>query len=210
MYLPPHFTQTDTEEIKAFIDAHPFATVITLVNGEMWPTQIPLFRQGDDTLIGHVARANEMWRHDTTQDALIIFSGPDTYITPNWYETKRQTHKAVPTWNYASVNIWAEMTLHDDARWKRMAVGKLTNIHERASAEPWKMGDAPQDYLEEQLDHIVGVEFMIKRLEAKWKLNQNRTIEDREGVIAGLTARDRDADAAITSMMHTTLDNDAR
>ncbi|MCA9834620.1 MAG: FMN-binding negative transcriptional regulator [Thermomicrobiales bacterium] len=208
MYLPDHFNQQDADEIAAYMHAFPLATVITMVDGQMWPTQIPLFLQGD-VLIGHVARANQMWKHDGTTDVLVVFGGADTYITPNWYETKRLTHEVVPTWNYASVNIWGELTLHDDAKWKRMAVGKLTTIHERTNAEPWKMGDAPQEYLESQLGHIIGIEISINRLEAKWKLNQNRTLADREGVIAGLSNRGSQPDATIAEMMRTTITPDA-
>lgn len=204
MYLPDHFSQNDVDEIAAYMQAFPLATVITMVDGELWPTQIPLFLQGE-VLIGHVARANRMWQHENERDVLVIFAGADSYITPNWYETKRLTHEVVPTWNYASVNIWGEMILHDDAKWKRMAVGKLTTIHERTNAQPWKMGDAPQTYLESQLDHIIGIEISIKRLEAKWKLNQNRSLADREGVISGLGDRNNDADAVIADKMRATI-----
>lgn len=205
MYLPPHFTQSDPQEIESFVKAHPFATVVTMVDGQMWPTQIPLFMSHGDTVIGHVARNNQMWRHDTAHDVLVVFSGTDAYITPNWYKTKQLTHEVVPTWNYTSVCFWGTLKLHDDAQWKRMAVGKLTQIHERMNETPWKMGDAPQDFLESQLENIIGIEISVTRTEAKWKLNQNRTDADRRGVIAGLHDRSTGHDSAISYVMQSML-----
>lgn len=120
----------------------------------------------------------------------MILNGPEAYITPNWYATKAETHRVVPTWNYATVHAWGRMTVHHDTRYKRMVVGMLTQVHERSSSIPWKMGDAPQVYLADQLEHIVGIEIEIDRLVAKWKLGQNRSDADRAGVITGLTERD--------------------
>lgn len=200
MYLPNEFHQTDQDEIDAYLRAFPLATVITVVDGQLWPTQVPLVRYGD-SLIGHVARANDMWRHDGNVDLLAIFGGADAYITPNWYPRKQHTNEIVPTWNYASVNIWGTLSLHDDLKWKRMAVGKLTVQQERGTQHPWKMGDAPLSYLDEQMEHIIGVEIAITRCEAKWKMSQNRSHVDREGVIDGLNARDIGADASVATLM---------
>ncbi len=191
-YMPAHFEQTDRDEVAGFLAAYPFATVVVQINGQMWPTPLPLIHKpaSDDwgTFIGHVALANEMWKTDVT-DALVIVNGPDGYITPNWYATKAETHQVVPTWNYSAVHAWGRMTVHHEAKWKRMAVGMLTQIHERTNVEPWKMGDAPQEYLADQLEHIVGIEISIDRLKAKYKLSQNRTGADQEGVLKGLQER---------------------
>jgi transcriptional regulator len=192
-YVPAHFEQTDSDEIADFLKAHPFGTIVVQMNGQLWPTPLPLIHKavdgGHGSFICHVARANEMWQADADQEILAIINGPDCYISPNWYATKAETHEVVPTWNYASVHAWGRMTVHHDARWKRMAVGMLTQIHERTNDIPWKMGDAPQPYLTDQLEHIVGIEIAIDRVKAKYKLSQNRSIADREGALVGLEQR---------------------
>lgn len=207
-YVPPHFTQEDHQEITAFLRAYPLATLVVVLHGELHPTPVPLIhRPGDDgwgTLIGHVAKANPMWQADSTTDALAIFGGPNGYISPNWYASKAEHHRVVPTWNYAAVHAWGPLTVHHESKWKRMAVGLLTQISERSSKQPWKMGDAPQEYLADQLEHIVGIEVPIQRLVAKWKMSQNRDEADRLGVIAGLGDRNQGNDAAMRTMMNAT------
>lgn len=192
-YVPPHFEQTDHDEIAAYLKAHPFGTVVVQMNGQLWPTPLPLIHKpasdGHGSFICHVARANEMWQAAADQEILAIINGPDGYISPNWYATKAETHEVVPTWNYTAVHAWGRMTVHHDAKWKRMAVGMLTQIHERTNDIPWKMGDAPQAYLAEQLEHIVGIEIAIDRVKAKYKLSQNRSVADREGALVGLEQR---------------------
>lgn len=204
-YVPDHFDQLDQKQIENFLQSNPFATVVVNLDGELWPTPIPLIyrsaEQGWGTFIAHVATNNPMWRADPNQDILIIAQGPNTYITPNWYATKAETHEVVPTWNYISVHTWGKITVHHDPKFKRMAVGLLTKIHEKSNENPWKMGDAPHEFLESQLAHIVGLEISIDRLKAKWKLNQNRTEPDRAGVIVGLEKRDSGYDAAIRDLM---------
>lgn len=201
-YMPPHFEQTDRAEVVAFLAAHPFATVVVQLDGQMWPTPLPLIhRLGTDdwgTFIGHVALANETWKA-AGEEVLVIVNGADGYITPNWYATKAETHQVVPTWNYAAVHAWGRMSVHHEPKWKRMAVGMLTHLHERANPEPWKMGDAPQEYLADQLEHIVGIEIAIDRLKAKYKLSQNRSRRDQEGVFTGLGERG-DSDDLLTMM----------
>lgn len=209
-YMPTHFEQTDQDEINAFLAANPFATLVVMLDGELWPTPLPLIHRpsgsGFGTFIGHVSLNNEMWKTPANEDALAIFQGPNTYITPNWYATKAETHEVVPTWNYAAVHAWGRITVHHDDKFKRMAVGLLTKIHESTNDIAWKMGDAPQEFLTSQLEGIVGFEFEVTRLKAKWKLNQNRTEADRAGVIDGLAARNTGDDSAIRRMM--TLPND--
>lgn len=204
-YLPEHFEQNDSAEIAAFFQSHPFATVIVNLDGTLWPTPIPLIYQlaadNHGTFIGHVALANDMWRCGAAQEVLVIVNGPDAYITPNWYETKADTREVVPTWNYATVHAWGTMTVHHDSKWKRMAVGMLTQIHERTNAVPWKMGDAPQEFLANQLEHIVGIEIDVSRILAKYKLSQNRNASDRASVLAGLAQRDSGSDHAVRQFM---------
>lgn len=205
-YLPPHNAQTDRDEITRFLNAHPFGTVVLQLNGAFHPTPLPLIYKPatDDSwgrFIGHVAIANPMWQADVNQEVLAIIDGPDAYITPNWYAAKAEHHRVVPTWNYATVHAWGAMTVHHDDKFKRMAVGLLTQIHERTSTEPWKMGDAPQDYLAGMLEKIVGIEIRIDRLVAKWKLSQNRDDADMQGVIDGLAERELPGDDALRAMM---------
>lgn len=207
-YIPQHFEQTDPAEIVSFLQTNPFGTLVVSLDGELWPTPLPLIHKpisgGWGSFICHIALNNDMWKVDVDQEVLVIVQGPDTYITPNWYATKLDTHKVVPTWNYASVHAWGKMTVHHDPKFKRMAVGLLTQIHERSSDVPWKMGDAPQDFLNDQLEHIVGIEIAIDRIKAKWKLSQNRTDADHAGVISGLEDRDIGDDRLIRDLMTAT------
>lgn len=209
-YLPEQFEQQDPAEITAFLDAHPFATLVVMLNGELWPTPLPLMYQpseeGHGTFIGHVALANDMWRAEADQRVLVIVNGPDTYITPNWYATKAETHEVVPTWNYVAVHAWGTMSVHHESKWKRMAVGKLTKIHEATNEIPWRMGDAPQEFIAEQLEYIVGIEIEIDSIVAKYKLNQNRSAADRTGVITGLEDRNAGSDASIRDLMNKSLE----
>lgn len=204
-YLPPHNNQTDRDEITAFLNAHPFGTIVLQLEGALHPTPLPLIYQpakgGWGRFVAHVALANPMWQAEPEQDVLVIINGPDAYITPNWYPAKAEHHKVVPTWNYAAVHAWGRMTVHHDPKFKRMSVGLLTQIHERGSEIPWKMGDAPQDYLEGMLEKIVGIEISIDRLVAKWKLSQNRSEADQHGVIDGLRERSGSDDLGVSAMM---------
>lgn len=213
-YLPAHFEQDDPGEIRAFLATNPFGTIVVNLNGELWPTPIPLIwkpSKGEwGKFIAHVAIDNDMWRADLHEEVLVIMQGPNTYITPNWYPSKADDHKVLPTWNYTSVHAWGKMTIHHDPKFKRMAVGLLTQIHERSSEQPWKMGDAPQDFLNTHLEHVVGLEIEIDRICAKAKLNQNRTESARQGVIAGLEKRATGDDALIRDLMVARRDRGSR
>lgn len=206
MYMPPHFNQTDTEQLRRLIAGHPLGTLVTLGRDGLDANHIPFLldpRQGDHgTLIGHVARNNALWHdHDPSTEALVIFQGPDAYISPNWYPTKRETHQVVPTWNYAVIHVHGPLIVHEDAKWLRGVVGKLTKAMEAGQAEPWKMGDAPRDYIDEMLTQIVGIEIPIHRLTGKWKASQNRPAADRAGAIAGLRASGDPASGAMADLM---------
>ena len=137
------------------------------------------------TLRCHVARKNDAWRHPNAE-CLVIFQGPSAYISPNLYETKKEHGKVVPTYNYAVVHAHGRLKVHEDEKWLRGLVGRLTNRFEASQTRPWTMGDAPQDYIAERLKEIVGIEISITRLEGKWKMSQNRPEADRVGVVAGL------------------------
>ena len=204
-YLPDHFREDDPARIKALIDAHPLAVVVAHTDEGLQAHHIPLLldeRHGEHgTLIGHVARNNTLWADAEDADVLAIFQAADAYITPNWYPTKAETHEVVPTWNYAVVHASGPLVVHDDEKWVRGVVGRLTQAMERPNTPPWKMGDAPQHYLREMLDHIVGIEIPINRIVGKWKASQNRTEADRNGAIAGLHERSAPGDRQMADIM---------
>ena len=138
------------------------------------------------TLRCHVARSNEVWKYAEGAEGLVIFAGPSAYISPSLYESKKEDGKVVPTYNYVAVHAHGRITVHEDHKWLRALLGHLTQKFESPRPEPWKMGDAPQDFLEEMLGKIVGMEIAITRLEGKWKMSQNRPEADKAGVVAGL------------------------
>jgi len=139
-------------------------------------------------LKGHISRANTQWRDYTASvEALAIFSGPQHYITPSWYPEKQETGKVVPTWNYVVVHAYGYLKVIEDSEWLMAHLQKLTSIHEAESPVPWKVSDAPADYIASQIKGIVGLEMDIARLEGKWKVSQNRSTEDRSGAVRGLS-----------------------
>jgi transcriptional regulator len=194
MYLPKHFEETRVEVLHELIRAQPLAAIVTLTPDGLEANHVPLEITPEPaplgTLRGHIARANPLWR-DAVRDAeaLVIFQGPGSYISPAWYPTKRETGKVVPTWNYAVVHAHGALRFIDDRVWLRAFVEALTNRHEAGRADPWKVGDAPADYIDAMVGGIIGLEVRITRLVGKWKVSQNRPAPDREGVVAGLRER---------------------
>ena len=194
MYEPPLHQQADRESIVALIRAHPLGLLISHGPSGLLANAIPFLIEGN-TLLAHVARANPQWRDlDTAEEALVVFQGPQHYVSPSWYETKRETHKVVPTWNYLIVQARGRPRVTDDAPWLRAQIEALTNKQEAGRAAPWKVADAPDDFIAMQMRAIVGVEIEIADLRGKWKASQNRNAADRAGVVAGLE-RDGDAEA---------------
>ena len=186
MYLPDQFTEFDQAEITRLITENPLAVVTTLgTDNALIANDIPLLVDGDNTLIGHVAKANTL--HEKVSDgtpALAIFRGEESYISPNWYPTKPETHRHVPTWNYQVVHVHGRITFTHDAKQKRAIVGKLTKYFETLTngQDAWKMADAPKDYMDGMIDNIVGFAITIDRIEAKSKLSQNRERIDHDAV----------------------------
>jgi transcriptional regulator len=153
---------------------------------------LPLLLEGD-VLQGHFARANPVWKTIARDaEALAIFLGPHFYVSPNWYPSKAETGKAVPTWNYIAVHARGKIILHDDPAWLRAHVGRLSQFHEAGRAAPWSVEEAPADYIQAMLRAIVGFELAIEKLEGKWKLNQNRTEADIQGVKEALAREGHD------------------
>ena len=186
MYLPQHFRENDIEEVKAIVEQFPLATCIASIGDDFEANHFPMIWR-DDKLIGHIAFANSM--HENLKDgckALFIFRAENSYISPNWYPTKPQHHKHVPTWNYQVVHMHGELYFKHSEKEKIAAVGLLTQLHEKRvnGDSAWKMRDAPKDYMKTMLDGIVGIEFHIKRLEAKSKLSLNREKIDYTAVMS--------------------------
>ena len=194
MYQPTAFVEKRVAVMQALIRKHPFATLVTCAGNAPQAVHLPFLLDPEPapygTLRGHVARANPLWQGPAHRDALVIFHGPQSYVTPSWYPTKRDSGEVVPTWNYAVVHASGPLLIHDDPVWVRDLVARLTVQQEAVLAQPWSIDDAPTDYIERILQAIVGVEIAVERLEGKWKVSQNRTATDRDGVRAGLLARD--------------------
>ena len=202
MYKPSHFDESRTEVLHAFVAQHPLAAVVAAGAQGMIANHIPLMlepgRGGAGSLKGHIARANSMWQDvPDGAEVLAIFQGPSQYISPNWYPSKREHGKVVPTWNYAVVHARGTIRWNHDLAWLRRLVGELTDRHERGQAAPWRVSDAPEEFIQQMLAAIVGLEITITSLSGKWKLSQNRNPADRAGVIAALAAR---SDAAAQEM----------
>ena len=202
MYLPKHFRagEAATEELLAAVRR---ADLITSTTEGLYATFLPLIydpgADGSGSLLGHVARKNDHWRLDPTGESLVIAHGPDAYITPSWYASKREHGRVVPTWNYTTAHIYGELAIHDDVVWLERVVRRLTERHESTRAQPWSVDDAPRDFTEGQLRAIVGVELRISRVEAKAKLGQNRSGADVDGVIEGLRDAGEESSALATS-----------
>jgi len=188
MYVPSHFSVEDRAAQFALIRARPFGLLVTDGPGGLMANPAPfLLDENTGVLRAHLARPNPQWREaDGSREALVVFQDVDAYVTPDWYATKRETGKAVPTWNYSAVHVYGRLRAIDDRDWLRGFVNELTDAHEAGRATPWKVDDAPADYLEVMLRGIVGIEIEITRIEGKAKLSQNRTDADRAGVIEGL------------------------
>lgn len=199
MYLPKHFAETRVEVLHGLIRDCPFATVVTNAADGLVANHLP-FELVGNALHGHVARGNELARLDGAE-VLAIFRGPDGYVSPNWYPTKQETHREVPTWNYAVVHVHGRLKLVEDAAWLRALLERLTDHHEATEPQPWRISDAPDDHIEKSLHAIVGIEIEIERIEGKFKLSQNHPERNRLGVIAGLRRRDGDGDAELASLM---------
>ncbi len=191
MYLPPHFRQDDREELFAAIERARLGTVVTVGPDGPLVSHVPMMLDRDaspnGTLLCHISRGNAQWK-TPSDNALVMFLGPDAYVTPAWYSNKTITGEVVPTWNYIAVHAYGPMRVIDEPRELRLLLARLTTRHEEPRPEPWAMDDAPDDYLEKQLRGIVGIEIPIARIDGKWKMSQNASKADMESVAAGLDA----------------------
>lgn len=194
MYIPAHFAETHPDELGRIIREHPLGMLITLGNDGLDADHIPFEFDADlgthGVLTAHVARANPLWqRCPTGTTVMIVFRGAEAYISPNWYPSKHETHRQVPTWNYEVVHAHGTLTVQDDERFVRRMVARLTRRHEADEPKPWKMGDSAQEYIDSMLRNIVGIEIAITSLVGKVKLSQNRELRDRLNAADVLDAR---------------------
>ena len=203
MYTPAHFKESRLPELRRFIRTYPLGSIVTQAAGRLDANHIPLLldpRAGPFGILrGHVARANPVWRETGPEaEVLVLFHGPDSYVSPGFYPSKQEHGKVVPTWNYAAVHARGKLKWVHDRAWLRTLVEQLTDAHEAGRPDPWRVADAPEEYVATMLDAIVGLEISISELRGKLKLSQNRSAADREGVCSGLQ-RSADAGAVATA-----------
>jgi len=201
MYIPSHFLETDPEKISQFIKTHPLGLLVANVDGDLIGNHLPFMAPAGNIAVGvrlisHTAKANPIWKvGETQQKVLLVFSGYETYISPSSYATKKETHKVVPTYNYLSVHIKGTLSAIQDEESKHRIVNILTDQMESRRKDPWAVTDAPKDYIETMLANIVGIELLIEKIEAKWKISQNRPARDRQGVIEDLRGNAGDSNS---------------
>jgi transcriptional regulator len=198
MYVPAHFEENRPEVLHQLIVDQPFGTLVTTgPNGEFAADVGPI-----GTLRAHVARANPVWQEVAENpDTLVIFQGPAAYISPTWYPSKHETHRQVPTYNYMVVHAHGRIVVHEEEAFLRGLVARLTRTMEANEPKPWKMGDAPADYISQMLGAIVGIEIEVTRLVGKWKLGQNKEARDRRGAAEGLLAGGSEVQEAVAEAM---------
>ncbi len=204
MYVPEHFGEPSAEAVQALMTEYPFATLIANGSSGLLANHLPFVFDAaggaNGLLRAHVARANDVWRLvPDGAEVLVVFQGPQHYVSPNWYPSKHESHRQVPTWNYRVVHARGTITWRHDEAFLRGIVGQLTKIHEAGEPVPWRMSDAMPDYLEEMLRNIVGLEVTVTSLRGKSKLSQNKEQRDRLG--AAETLRERGADDLADAML---------
>jgi transcriptional regulator len=190
MYTPAHFSVDDANAAE-FLASIEVADLVTVTDDGLVATFLPLIfdpeRGEHGALLGHVARSNHQWKRQAHGDAMVIAHGEDAYVTPSWYATKREHGRVVPTWDYTTAHVYGKLQVHDDPEWVGGLVRRLTERHESRRAKPWSVDDMPEKFHESQLRAIVGIELQVNRIEAKFKMSQNRADADIDGVVSGLT-----------------------
>lgn len=207
MYTPPAFREDDPQILRQIMREARLATLVTATDEGLMATPLPLILDDSEgehgVLYGHLAKANGQWKIPVIGEALVIFSGPDAYVTPSWYAAKQEHGKVVPTWNYVAVHAHGPVEFFEDEDRLFDAVSRLTNLHEQPREKPWAVTDAPDQFIRAQLKGIVGLRLPISRIEGKRKLSQNRPEADRNGVAAGLAESDRASDRTVANMIPT-------
>lgn len=208
MYVPKHFEEQRPAELQRLMREHPLGVLVLHGEHGLDANHIPfeVEVEGDAVrLLAHVARNNPLWREARDgQQALVIFRAGDAYVSPNWYPSKHEFHKQVPTWNYQAVHAHGPLTIHDDEKFVRAVVARLTRDHETRAGEarPWKMTDSSREYIDQMVAAVVGIEIIVERLEGKWKLSQNKEARDRQSAARELEAR---GDTALAAALRATL-----
>ena len=204
MYVPDHFAAPGDAAVAELLAQHGAADLITATDSGLLATLLPFSydpnRGERGALLGHVARNNDQWRLPAIGEALVIVRGPDAYVSPTWYASTAEHGRVVPTWNYITAHVYGNLIVHDDVAWLSALVRRLTEKHESGKTPRWSVDDAPGSYISGQLRAIVGMEIAITRVEAKWKLSQNRSAADAEGVVTALQAG-TPADQAVGEQM---------
>lgn len=201
MYVPAVFAETDLSTVETFIDGHPLGVLVLVVDGHAHVDHMPFMRLAalakGEQLVAHVSKSNPTWKLvGDGIGAVVVFTGASAYVSPSLYPSKQTTHEVVPTWNYASVHLRGTLHTVQDRDDKHDIVERLTRKMESARTVPWSVSDAPDAYIEKLLTGIIGLRFQIDSIEAKFKASQNRLLEDRRGVVAGLSADPATAEAA--------------
>lgn len=195
MYIPAHFAMPDPQAMHQIIRAHPLGVLVTLTAQGLDANHLPFELDAEASVLsGHVARANPVWQQCRDgADVLVVFRANEGYVSPNWYPSKHETHRLVPTWNYEVVHVHGRLTVQDQEKFSRAVVGRLTRTHEATEPQPWKMADAAPGVIDTMLQAIVGIEISITRMEGKAKLSQNREDRDRLHAAEMLQGRGNDA-----------------
>ncbi|WP_418317303.1 FMN-binding negative transcriptional regulator [Piscinibacter sakaiensis] len=206
MYQPRHFEERRPEVLHRLMVDHPLALLIHHGPDGLAANPLPLLHDADGgefgCLRGHVARANPLWQQvQDSPEVLVVFQGPQAYVSPNWYPAKAEHGKVVPTWNYCIVQARGRLRCIDDKGWLRTLVQRLTDRHEVSLPQPWAVDDAPEIFVDHMLGAIVGIELPIEQLVGKWKVSQNRSAADRAGVVDGLLGRPGDDARAMASQV---------
>ncbi|WP_439886844.1 FMN-binding negative transcriptional regulator [Pseudomonas sp. MBLB4123] len=206
MHTPAIFRQHDLPTLHRQIAANPLATVISQGERGLQASHLPLLLVPEEgefgTLYGHFARANGQWRDlESRGEVLVVFQGPDAYVSPGWYPSKAEHGKAVPTWNYIAVHAHGRAELFDEPERLLHLLGRLSDRHEAGRAQPWALSDAPRDYIDAMLRAIVGFALPIQRLDGQWKLSQNRSPADQQGVHLGLNSSGASRDRELARRM---------
>ena len=233
MHIPNKFKQDDQEQLDAFIRQYPFATLITHrgvndadANGKvaidsdldsgLEANHIPFMlsrptcseSKEKAVLQGHIAKVNPLWENVKDQsEVLVVFSGPNHYISPNHYPTKQETGKAVPTWNYSVVHVTGRMSYIHDKAWNLDMINRLTDQHEAGESSPWSVADAPENYIQKMLAAIVGIEIEILSMTGQWKLSQNQPEKNQLGIISGLSQSTDVASQEMANLIEKHADN---
>ncbi|HEX8725001.1 MAG TPA: FMN-binding negative transcriptional regulator [Gemmatimonadaceae bacterium] len=212
MYVPNHFAQPDSAALHELMRAHPFATFVVATPSGLEVNHVPFVIDAEPaplgTLRAHVARGNPVWRAlGSRTEAVVVFHGPDHYISPSWYPSKQELDgKVVPTWNYAVVHAHGPAMAIEDRAWLERHLAELVRVNEAGRSPAWEMSDAPADFIEKMVGAVVGIEIPVRRLVGKWKLNQNRSAADRESVVVALEADGSPGALSMAGAMRRTLE----